>query len=147
MKYLKPLAVFVALLLLPVFTAPCAAAEGPALPGSIYTQTAAQECIAITVSIFQEGKLVNTMDYATRFGGNPLYGEDTFQKLPPGIYEVRFESPGYVTINRQTIIREGNLAARVLVFMQKGQGATTFGVGPSIQELEARIKKLEDARK
>lgn len=144
MKNLKPLAVLLTLLLLPAFTAPRAAAEGPDLPGSIYAEATAKDGINITVSIFQEGKLVNTMDYANTDGGK---GYGTFRKLPLGIYEVRFESHGCVTINRQTIIRDGNVDARVLVVLEKGQGAVTFGPGPSIQELDARLKKIEDARK
>jgi hypothetical protein len=68
-----------------------------------------------------------------------------FKQLPLRTYEVRVECPGWKTVVRRVILSEMDKAQALLPKMTKGDGTVVLGSGPSLQELEDRIKKLEAA--
>jgi hypothetical protein len=92
-----------------------------------------------TITVFQEGKAIATKDVAINGGGAE------FKKLSMGTYEVRFECPGWKTLVRQALVTETDKTAELTPKMVKGEGTLMIGTGPSLQELDDRIKKLEAA--
>jgi hypothetical protein len=91
-----------------------------------------------TVTLYQDGKAIATKEL--RFGGRTQ-----FDRLSLGTYEVRFEALGHTTIAKRVLLREGDRSHVVRAKLPKGTGSVVLGAGPSLQELEARIKKLEAA--
>jgi hypothetical protein len=91
----------------------------------------------VTVTVFREGKALATKDVSLNAG------ETEFKILPLGTYEVRLECPGWKTLVRRAILTETDDTADLMPRMIKGEGTLVVGPGPSLQELEARIKKLE----
>jgi hypothetical protein len=55
------------------------------------------------------------------------------------------ECPGWKTVVRRVILSETDKTQALLPKMTKGDGTVVFGSGPSLQELEDRIKTLEAA--
>lgn len=92
-----------------------------------------------TVTVFHDGKAVATKDVILNAG------QADFKKLALGTYEIRFECPGWKTIVRRAILSDTDKTAVLTPKMVKGDGTLVLGPGPSLQELEARIKSLEAA--
>jgi hypothetical protein len=90
----------------------------------------------ITVTVYRDGKAIATRDVTSRV-------ETSFAKLPRGNYEVHFEAPQYTTVIKKVALEDFDSELKTI--MAKGQGTVVFGGGPSLRELEARIKKLEEA--
>lgn len=90
-----------------------------------------------TITLYQDGKAIATKDVV--FGG-----QTTFDKLSLGAYEVRFEALEHTTVVKRVLLREAAKSQDLRTNLPKGKGSVVLGAGLSIQELEARIKKLED---
>jgi hypothetical protein len=91
-----------------------------------------------TITLYGEGKAIATKD--VRFGGRT-----TFDRLPLRAYEVRCEAPEHATVVKRVLLREGDRSQVLMTRLPKGKGSVALGAGPSLQDLEARIKKLEEA--
>ena len=65
-----------------------------------------------------------------------------FKQLPLSTYEVRVECPGWKTVVRRVILSDTDKAQALQLRMTKGDGTVVLGSGPSLQELEDRIKSL-----
>jgi hypothetical protein len=103
--------------------------------GSIEVSAGGTAGTVVAVSLFHEGKLQATQDL-------PVGKVARFNGLPLGEYEVHFESPGKVTIVRRCAVREED-KVQVGAHLTAGKGTVVLGGGPSIQDLKARIDKLE----
>jgi hypothetical protein len=91
--------------------------------------------VVITATLFQDGKAVRTQDTGTE-------GFWLAENLARGNYEVRLEAPQcMVVVKKVALFDEDTILQAEL---PKGTGTVVFGGGPSVQELEARIKKLEE---
>jgi hypothetical protein len=91
-----------------------------------------------TITLYRDGKAIATKDVP--FGSNGA----TFDKLSSGPYEVRFEALGHKTVVKRVVLRATDKSLPLWASLPKGKGTVVLGAGPSIQELAARIKKLED---
>lgn len=92
----------------------------------------------ITTTVYREGQVLATRD---QFLGNRV----EFKNMPLGTLEVRCESPGHTTVIKRALLTPDDREPEVIVEMKKGEGAQSVGFGPSVHELEARIRKLEAA--
>jgi hypothetical protein len=108
-------------------------------PGSIRIKMYGGDNDYATITVFREGKAVATKDVTMNAG----IGE--FKNLPLGAYEVRLECPGWKTLVRRAILAETDKTAELVPKMVKGDGTLVVGAGPSMQELVARMDKLEAA--
>ena len=91
---------------------------------------------AVAITLFQHGEVVASKDQ--RIGLDVR-----FERLPVGAYEVRCESPGHKTVVKRALLTVVEPSAEVIVEMVEGEGTTVIGAGPSLQELDARLRKLE----
>ena len=101
--------------------------------GSIVVAVGGSSGTITTVTVYQAGK---------RFATNDVSGTARFSNLPAGDYEVHFEAPGKVTVTKRCTLRADE-KVELLTNMKDGKGALVLGGGPSIQDLESRIEKLE----
>ncbi len=93
-----------------------------------------------TVSLYHNGKLLATKEVAVNRGRREWV---KFSSLPFGTYEVRTEAPRRVTVVKKVVLRKEDKTQELTVTLEKGKGSVVFGGGPSLEELEERIKKLE----
>ena len=107
--------------------------------GSIRIKMQGSDNDHATVTVFREGKALATKDLLINAG------EAEFKNLQLGAYEVRLECPGWKTLVRRAILTEMDKTAELMPKMTKGGGTLVVGPGPSLQELEARIQKLESS--
>jgi hypothetical protein len=89
----------------------------------------------VTVTLYRDGKAIATRDINTR-------QRYQFLNLPRGNYEVHFEAPQHTTVVKKVVLEDFD--SELTTPLAKGQGTIVLGAGPSLRELEARIKKLEE---
>jgi hypothetical protein len=94
--------------------------------------------VSVTVTLSQDGKAVRTQDV-------PVAGTHTFGDLRRGHYEVRMEAPDAAVVIKRVALFDEDTTLQLE--LPRGTGTFVLGAGPSVAELEARIKALEDALK
>jgi hypothetical protein len=98
----------------------------------------------VSVTLFRDAKRVATKEVRPIDFPSPPGAKMQFMKLPLGTYEARLECVGCVTMVKTIVLREADKRQAVHATLTKGEGAIIFG-GPSLQELDTRLKKLEVA--
>jgi hypothetical protein len=92
---------------------------------------------AILVSVTKAGSIVKSSDCTAARG-------ISWEKIAEGDYEVRFEAP-----NKQKLLKRIHITAGeetvLSAKLPDGKGITALGAGPSISDLDVRLKKLEIA--
>ena len=90
---------------------------------------------AVLVSVTKAGAILKSSDCSSTHS-------ISWEKVPEGDYEVRFESPSRRTVLKRIHISAGEetvLSAK----LPEGNGVIGMGGGPSLTELDARVKRLE----
>ena len=106
----------------------------------IYVQ-GGKDCPFVAVTVLRDGKAMASRDISPDLQSGSGY---VIERLPRnGSYEVHFQAPHHTTLIRK-IFLEHEKRASLNPTMVKGTGTIVLGSGPSLQELEARIRQLED---
>lgn len=92
------------------------------------------EASSVSITVYRDGKAIVTQDLNSSVTW-------TLSKLERGNYEVHFEAPGFMTVVRKVVLDEYDSELRTV--LPKGKDTVTIGGGPSLRELEMRIKELE----
>ncbi len=92
---------------------------------------------AVLVSVTKVGSIVKSSDCTAARG-------ITWEKIAEGDYEVRFEAP-----NKQKLLKRIHITAGeetvLSAKLPDGKGTVMLGSGPSLSDLDARLKRLEVA--
>ena len=100
-----------------------------------------KDCPFVAVTVFREGKAIGSRDMLPNSNGGAGYVLD---KLPDGSYEVHFQAPQHTTLIRKVVLGQERRAS-LSPTMVKGTGSMVLGGGPSLHDLEVRIRQLEEA--
>jgi hypothetical protein len=97
----------------------------------------------VTVTLYRNGKAFSTREVTFEKDNRDV--DVAFERLPYGDYEVRFEASEHTTVIKKVILKINEQNQSLTTKLMKGKGSEVIGGGASIEELETRIKKLEEA--
>lgn len=93
----------------------------------------------VAVTVYRDGKAIASQDVLPNQSGTGY----TIRKLARGNYEVHFQAPQHTTLIRKVVL-DHEKYAYLKPTMSKGSGTIVLGSGPSLHELESRIRQLEE---
>jgi len=92
---------------------------------------------AVLVSVTKAGTIVKSSDCSANHS-------ISWESIAAGDYEVRFEAP-----NKQTLLKRIHITAGeetvLSAKLPDGKGTVGLGAGPSLSEMDARLRRLEAA--
>ncbi len=93
------------------------------------------ESPSVLVSVYHSGAMVRSSDCTATTG-------ITWDKVPVGDYEVRFEAVGMTTVIKRVHVAAGD-SVRLSAKLPPGKALVVLGGSPSLHEITARLSKLE----
>jgi hypothetical protein len=96
-----------------------------------------QEDASVLVSVLKAGAMLKSSDCTS----NHVID---WENIPEGDYEVKFEAAGKQTVIKKIHVSAGETTT-LSAKLPEGKGSVAYGGGPSILEMEVRLKKVEAA--